>query len=285
MLVVAIPQVVSNSVKRTWMYEPELEDPPMSRDREYRSRTQNRDGLDNARSRTVYRLPAVPAGSSMNVLQAQARAAPGRRHSFVEDHVIPVVIAGIGENNRVAPDDHSNVVYKINCHGCNYSYVGQTKKRTFNTRLKEHKNDPKKPSNDLSVISRHTLDHNHRMDWDNTIILDSEQSFYKRLVSEMIYIKRQKIDLNKQSDTERFPEIYPFLSLKISPLLTNSFFPFTLLSLHNFIKTVACYVVITFLSRIVLSKLWPGLGLIVHYICEFTFSTTCVTKYVVSDFD
>ncbi|KYN43685.1 hypothetical protein ALC56_01947 [Trachymyrmex septentrionalis] len=109
MLVVAIPQVVLNSVKRTWMYEPEPEDPPISRDREYRSRTQNRNGFDNAWSRTVYRLPAVPAGSSMYVLQAQACAAPGRRHSifsstFVEDHVIPAVIAGIGENNRVVPD-------------------------------------------------------------------------------------------------------------------------------------------------------------------------------------
>ena len=81
MLVVAIPEVVLNSVKRTWMYELEPEDPPMSRDREYQSRTQDRDGFDNARSRTVYRLPAVPAGSSMYVLQAQACAAPGRRHS------------------------------------------------------------------------------------------------------------------------------------------------------------------------------------------------------------
>ena len=63
------------------------------------------------------------------------------------------------------------------------------------------------------------------MDWLNTKILDSERSHYKRLVSEMIYIKMQKNGLNKQSDTEHFPEIYlPFIigslsTLNISPSL------------------------------------------------------------------
>ena len=45
------------------------------------------------------------------------------------------------------------------------------------------------------------------MDWDNAKVLDSERSHYKRLVSE-IYIKMQKNGLNKQSDTERFPDLY-----------------------------------------------------------------------------
>ena len=65
----------------------------------------------------------------------------------------------------------------------------------------------------MSVISCHKLDHN--IDWENSRILDSERSYYKRLVSEMIYIKRQENGLNKQSDTERFPEIY-------LPLIGNS---------------------------------------------------------------
>jgi len=34
----------------------------------------------------------------------------------------------------------------------------------------------------LSVISRHKLDHDHTIDWKNTIILDFEQSYYKRMV-------------------------------------------------------------------------------------------------------
>ena len=63
------------------------------------------------------------------------------------------------------------MVYKINCFDCKYSYVGQTKKKTC---LKEHINVFKKPTNTLSVISCHKLD--HTIDWNNTIILDSEQS-------------------------------------------------------------------------------------------------------------
>jgi len=60
----------------------------------------------------------------------------------------------------------------------------------------------------LSVVFRHKLDHHHTIDWNNTNIFDSEQSYYKRVISEMIHIKRQEKGLNKQSDTECFPEIY-----------------------------------------------------------------------------
>ena len=73
-------------------------------------------------------------------------------------------------------------------------------------RLKEHINNFKKTTNTMSVISLHKLD--HTIDWNNTIILDSEQSYYKRMISKMIHIKRHEMGLNKQSDTEHFPEIY-----------------------------------------------------------------------------
>jgi len=58
---------------------------------------------------------------------------------------------------------------KRNCLDCDYSYVGQTKKK-LKTRLKEHINDFKQPTNTLSVISRHKLDHDRTIDWNNTII-------------------------------------------------------------------------------------------------------------------
>ena len=76
-------------------------------------------------------------------------------------------------------------------------------------KVKEHIKNFNKPTNSLSVIScRHKLDNDHTIDWDNTSTLDSEQSYYKRMISEVIHIKRQEKGLNKQSDTERFPEIY-----------------------------------------------------------------------------
>jgi len=62
--------------------------------------------------------------------------------------------------DKVKKDELSNVVYKINCKDCNYSYVGQTK-RKLKTRLKEYINDVKKPINSLSVISNHRIDTDH----------------------------------------------------------------------------------------------------------------------------
>ena len=39
--------------------------------------------------------------------------------------------------DKIKKEDLSNVVYKVNCQDCNYSYVGQTK-RKLKTRLKKH---------------------------------------------------------------------------------------------------------------------------------------------------
>ena len=44
---------------------------------------------------------------------------------------------------KIKKEEHSNVVYQVNCKDCNHSYVGQTK-RKLKTHLKEHINDLKK---------------------------------------------------------------------------------------------------------------------------------------------
>jgi len=46
------------------------------------------------------------------------------------------------------------------------------------------------------------------MNWTETTILDIESSYVKRMISEMIYIKRQDNGLNKNSDTALLPEVY-----------------------------------------------------------------------------
>lgn len=100
----------------------------------------------------------------------------------------------------------------ISCRDCEKTYVGQTK-RQLNTRIKEHKNDIKK-SCSPSVISKHKLDFSHDFDWDNVRILDGEPSYGKRLISEMVFIKRQRAGLNNQNDTERLPDSYlPIINL------------------------------------------------------------------------
>ena len=102
---------------------------------------------------------------------------------------------------------HSNVIYKINCNNCDASYVGQTG-RQLNTRIKEHKNHIKRNNPTKSVITEHRINLQHDFDWDNITILDHEPIYHKRLISEMLYIKRQKNSLNLQTDTEGLHQSY-----------------------------------------------------------------------------
>jgi len=96
----------------------------------------------------------------------------------------------------------SNVVYQINCLDCDASYVDQTK-RTLNTRMSEHKNHIRRNSTQHLVITDHRLKSKHEFDWDNVKVLD-EEIYNKRLISEMIFIKKQEHGLNAQTDTALF---------------------------------------------------------------------------------
>jgi len=87
------------------------------------------------------------------------------------------------------------------------TYVGQTKRRLC-TRIKEHIADIKKKNGLLSVVSNHRLEYNHEMNWSGVAILDKESSYVKRIVSEMVHIKRQSNGLNKQSDTDLLSDAY-----------------------------------------------------------------------------
>jgi len=81
-----------------------------------------------------------------------------------------------------------DVVYKIICKVCEASYVGQTRRR-LTTRIREHMNDINKKSDTPSVISTHRLQEVHYFYWNDVHILDSESSWYKKIISEMIHIK------------------------------------------------------------------------------------------------
>jgi len=111
-----------------------------------------------------------------------------------------------GKDN-LDPMSNPGVVYKISCQDCNASYVGQTK-RQLRTRIKKHVSDINKKNGSPSVISEHRLKFNHEFEWDNIKIMDNEQSYQKRLISEMVHIKKQQNGLNKQSDTDLLPTSY-----------------------------------------------------------------------------
>jgi len=107
----------------------------------------------------------------------------------------------------LSPASRPNVVYKISCHDCEASYVGQTK-RMLNTRISEHRSHIKRDSPQTSVITDHRLNCNRKFDWDNVEVLDEETNYKKRLISEIIHIKKQKRGLNLKKDTELLHPIY-----------------------------------------------------------------------------
>ena len=103
--------------------------------------------------------------------------------------------------DREPTEANNNVIYKINCNDCDVTYVGQTK-RKLRTRVNEHRKNINGDAAGYSVITEHRINYNHSFDWDNPEILDYEQNYYKRLISEMIHIKAQKNSINLNSDTE-----------------------------------------------------------------------------------
>jgi len=59
------------------------------------------------------------------------------------------------------------------------------------------------------------LENNHTFDWQNIKIMDFETNYYKRLISEMIYIKTQENGLNSVGDIKCLDSSYFNLLLKI----------------------------------------------------------------------
>jgi len=102
---------------------------------------------------------------------------------------------------------NKNIVYKIFCNDCNASYVGQTK-RQLKTRISEHVKNIKLEESKHSVITKHMLEKGHIFDWKNIKIMDHETNYYKRLISEMIYIKTQESSLNSIDDIECLDSAY-----------------------------------------------------------------------------
>jgi len=132
-----------------------------------------------------------------------------KKYGFDTAYFVPNILNKIIRKgkDKIDPKSQNDCVYKINCLNCDMSYVGQTK-RQLGTRVKEHMSDIKKKNGVLSVVSNHKLENNHEMKWSEVAILDIEPSYTKRIISEMIYIKKQIKGLNKQSDTDLLPDTY-----------------------------------------------------------------------------
>ena len=82
--------------------------------------------------------------------------------------------------------------------------TGQTG-RQLGDRLKEHKS--KAPSRKPSAVSEHSFEAHHKIDWDNTKVLEKEDRDYPRLVGEAILIRKNDPQLNRDQGLE-LPSLY-----------------------------------------------------------------------------
>ncbi|KYN26853.1 hypothetical protein ALC57_03768, partial [Trachymyrmex cornetzi] len=100
-----------------------------------------------------------------------------------------------------------NILCKIDCSDCDASYVGQIC-RQLKTRISEHKNDINRNNSNPSDVTNHRTLHNLDFNWDKVQILGTERNYNKRLISEMINIKRQKNGINLNKDIELLNSSY-----------------------------------------------------------------------------
>lgn len=121
-------------------------------------------------------------------------------------------------------DYQSNVIYKIPCQNCNCCYIGQTG-RYLRTRLLEHQRSVR-PQNLLqskqkTALAEHSETLVHTFDFTNTKIIGKQQNLKKRLIHEMIAIKKEVHHVNKKEDIEGLNSCYFNIFLKHKTMISN----------------------------------------------------------------
>ena len=81
----------------------------------------------------------------------------------------------------------SNLIYQIQCKGCDSSYIGQTKTYLKN-RLSKHISTIRNQKQD-TALAKHAIRELHSFDFERVKILDFDTNLNNRLIKEMIYIK------------------------------------------------------------------------------------------------
>lgn len=117
--------------------------------------------------------------------------------------------------DKTPPSMQSGLVYKIPCQDCDKVYVGQTK-QYLKDRVRQHKNDGKHlEAENKTALTQHTHREGHRFNFENVTILDREQHYFRRLLSEMIYIRRNK-SVNYREDTNNLSTVYDYMISRIT---------------------------------------------------------------------
>jgi hypothetical protein len=107
------------------------------------------------------------------------------------------------------PSKLSMVVYHLKCKNCNADYIGHTK-RICDVRMKDHQTDK-----NFHVFEHHNKP-GHEIDFENVEILDRADTVRKLEYKEMLYIRKHKPTINKQTEGELFTLIIRNVKLETS---------------------------------------------------------------------
>jgi hypothetical protein len=109
----------------------------------------------------------------------------------------------------IDPSKLSMVVYHLKCKNCKADYIGQTK-RICDVRMKDHQTDK-----NSHVYEHHNIP-GHEIDFENVEILDRADTIRKLEYKEMLYIRKYKPTINKQTEGELFTLIIRNVKLESS---------------------------------------------------------------------
>ena len=89
---------------------------------------------------------------------------------------------------------------------CNVYYVGQTS-RKLKSRVYEHQRDVRLKNQHSALAAHHSM-YKYSINFDRVKILDKENNYFKRLLSEMMYIEFQTTNINRIHDTQNLHPKY-----------------------------------------------------------------------------
>ena len=105
--------------------------------------------------------------------------------------------------DKLDTNNTRDIVYRINRSACDFSYYGQTN-RELKIRIKEHKRAVQHNDKN-SKIAQHVEKCEHRMDFENAIIVSRVKNYNERLFLEAWY---SQVDTNSCNDHVDIPNIF-----------------------------------------------------------------------------
>lgn len=164
---------------------------------------------NNNTSNVYFSIPYIE-GVSEKIARLLRPHIDGATIAFKNRQRLEVIYSKL--KDKIENENRSNIVYQIECLNCdNKQYIGNTS-QMLKGRIAGHKSDCNHQYRDKCVVVAHSMDHNHRFDFENVKILTEENKEYKRNLLEELYIKSSETCINSKSkEAKNISNIYNYL--------------------------------------------------------------------------